>query len=283
MDDGFFIEQSIGIVGLGLMGGSLALALRGYCTRIIGVDSNSETLALARERKVVDFATDNLAQALAQIDLLILAAPVRANLALLEKIPQIHSGSLAILDLSSTKAEIVAAMNKLPKRFTALGGHPMCGKETAGLAHADGKLFWDTTFALTETARTTPALRAVAKKVLAIISAQPLWIDAEKHDRWAAATSHLPYLLSAALVISTPLEAAPLIGPGFQSVSRLAASDTTMMQDILITNQAQVLAALYRYRAALDEIENALQNQPGNLPDLLESARQNKEKLQREA
>lgn len=283
MDDGFFIEQSIGIVGLGLMGGSLALALRGYCTRIIGVDSNSETLALARERKVVDFATDNLAQALAQIDLLILAAPVRANLALLEKIPQIHSGSLAILDLSSTKAEIVAAMNKLPKRFTALGGHPMCGKETAGLAHADGKLFWDTTFALTETARTTPALRAVAKKVLAIISAQPLWIDAEKHDRWAAATSHLPYLLSAALVISTPLEAAPLIGPGFQSASRLAASDTTMMQDILITNQAQVLAALYRYRAALDEIENALQNQPGNLPDLLESARQNKEKLQREA
>ena len=283
MDDGFFIEQSIGIVGLGLMGGSLALALRGYCTRIIGVDPNPETLALARERKVVDFATDNLAKALAQIDLLILAAPVRANLALLEKIPQIHSGSLAILDLSSTKAEIVAAMNKLPKRFTALGGHPMCGKETAGLAHADGKLFWDTTFALTETARTTPALRAVAKKVLAIISAQPLWIDAEKHDRWAAATSHLPYLLSAALVISTPLEAAPLIGPGFQSVSRLAASDTTMMQDILITNQAQVLAALYRYRAALDEIENALQNQPGNLPDLLESARQNKEKLQREA
>ena len=114
MDDGFFIEQSIGIVGLGLMGGSLALALRGYCTRIIGVDSNSETLALARERKVVDFATDNLAKALAQIDLLILAAPVRANLALLEKIPQIHSGSLAILDLSSTKAEIVAAMDRLP-------------------------------------------------------------------------------------------------------------------------------------------------------------------------
>jgi prephenate dehydrogenase len=74
-----------------------------------------------------------------------------------------------------------------------------------------------------------------------------------------------------------------LIGPGFQSASRLAASDTTMMQDILITNQAQVLAALYRYRAALDEIENALQNQPGNLPDLLECARQNKEKLQREA
>jgi len=283
MDDGFFIDQSIGIVGLGLMGGSLALALRGYCTRIIGIDSNEETLALARERKVVDFATDNLAQVLAQIDLLILAAPVRANLALLEKIPRIHSGSIAILDLSSTKAEIVAAMNKLPERFAALGGHPMCGKETAGLAHADGKLFWDTTFALAKTVRTTPALRTVAEKILAIISAQPLWIDADTHDRWAAATSHLPYLLSAALVISTPQEVAPLIGPGFQSASRLAASDTTMMQDILITNQAQVLAALCRYRAALDQIEDALQNQPGNLPDLLESARQNKEKLQREA
>ena len=87
-DDGFFIEQSICIVGLGLMVGSLALALRGYCNRIIGVDPDFGTLALACEKNVVDFATDHLAEALPQADLVILAAPVRTNLDLLEKIPQ---------------------------------------------------------------------------------------------------------------------------------------------------------------------------------------------------
>jgi prephenate dehydrogenase len=278
-EDGFFIEQSICIVGLGLMGGSLALALRGYCSRIIGVDPNPETLARARTKNVVDFATDDLSEALAQSDLVILAAPVRTNLALLEEIPHIHPEPLSILDLSSTKTAIVRAMNRLPAGFAALGGHPMCGKEMAGLAHADGKLFWDTVFALTSTKRTTPALRQLAENIITIISAQPLWIDAETHDSWAAATSHLPYLVSAALAISTPQEAAPLIGPGFKSTSRLAASDLTMMLDILTTNQEQVLKALSQYRDALDEIEMALKNTPENLPSLLKEARQGRENL----
>ena len=279
--DGFFIRERLCIIGLGLMGGSLALALRGSCARILGVDRNPETLALARAKKVTDFVTDDLAAALAESDLVILAAPVRANLALLAAIPQLHPGPLAILDLSSTKAEIVAAMNQLPAVFAALGGHPMCGKETAGLAHADGKLFWDAPFALTATDSTTPELRTLAEKIIHIISAQPLWIDAETHDRWTAATSHLPYLLSAALATSTPAEVAPLIGPGFQSASRLAASDVTMMMDILATNRQQVLEALARYHAALAKIEAALRDTPETLPELLQQARRQKEKLTR--
>ena len=278
-EDGFFIEQNICIIGLGLMGGSLALALRGYCIQIIGVDPDPGTRALAREKNVVDLVTDDLAKALALSDLVILAAPVRTNLALLEKIPQIHPDPLSIIDLSSTKTAIVAAMDRLPDGFAALGGHPMCGKEKAGLIHADGKLFWDSTFALTETARTTPALRALAQNIITIISAKELWIEASTHDRWAAATSHLPYLVSSALAVSTPLEAAVLIGPGFQSTSRLAASDITMMMDILTTNRTQVLAALHRYREALGDIETALNTAPGELPALLAAARQHKENL----
>jgi prephenate dehydrogenase len=261
------------------MGGSLALALRGYCNYIIGVDPDDATLELACEKNVVDFATDRLSEALLQADLVILAAPVRTNLALLEKIPQIHPDPLAILDLSSTKSAIVAAMNQLPEGFAALGGHPMCGKEKAGLEHADAKLFWDSTFALTETERTTPALCELADKMIAIISAQALWIDAATHDRWTAATSHLPYLISATLAASTPQEVAPLVGPGFQSTSRLAASDITMMLDILTTNQEQVLAALSRYRADLDEIVEVLQGNPEDLRPQLEFARQNRESI----
>jgi prephenate dehydrogenase len=276
-EDGFFIEQRICIVGLGLMGGSLALALRGYCSRTIGVDTDVATLALACENNVVDFATDQLAEALSQADLVVLAAPVRTNLALLETIPQLHPDPLSILDLSSTKSAIVTAMNRLPERFAALGGHPMCGKEQAGLAHADAKLFWDSNFALTETECTTPALRELADKMIAIIGAQALWIDAATHDRWTAATSHLPYLVSAALAASTSPEVAPLVGPGFQSTSRLAASDIRMMLDILTTNQGQVLAALARYKDVLDEIERVLRENPENLRPQLEHARQNRE------
>jgi len=278
-EDGFFIEQSICIVGLGLMGGSLALALRGYCNHIIGIDPDPSTLALACEKDVVDFATDILAEALSQADLVILAAPVRTNIALLEKIPQIHPDPLAIMDLSSTKSEIVTAMNQLPDGFAALGGHPMCGKEKAGLAHADAKLFWDSTFTLTETERTTPDLRKMADKIIAIIGAQALWIDAETHDHWTAATSHMPYLLSAALATSTPSEVAPLIGPGFHSVSRLAGSEITMMMDILSTNRAPVLDALMRYRIALDDIEMALQTSSESLRLQLENARDNRENI----
>ncbi|MFC1996882.1 prephenate dehydrogenase [Chloroflexota bacterium] len=278
-EDGFFIEQCICIVGLGLMGGSLALALRGYCSCIIGVDTDPATLTLAREKKVVDLASDDLATALSQADLMILAAPVRTNLAMLREIPKIHPGPLSIIDLSSTKTAIVAAMDQLPERFAALGGHPMCGKENAGLEYADGKLFWDSTFALTETIRTTPALRTLADKIITIISAQPLWIDAQTHDRWAAATSHLPYILSSALAVSTPTEVAPLIGPGFQSTSRLAASDIIMMMDILTTNREQVLAALSRYKDTLDEIETALKNSDDDVPAWFEKARQSRDKL----
>ena len=115
-EDGFFVEESICIVGLGLMGGSLALALRGYCSRIIGVDNDPSTLALARERNVVDLASDDLENALNQADLVILAAPVRTNLGLLEVIPTIHPGPLSIIDLSSTKSAIVDAMNDLIRK-----------------------------------------------------------------------------------------------------------------------------------------------------------------------
>jgi prephenate dehydrogenase len=243
------------------------------------MDPDPGTLALAKERHVVDEVTNDLAEALAPCDLAILAAPVQANLTLLDVIPKIHPKPLSILDLSSTKTAIVAAMERLPAGFAALGGHPMCGKEQAGLAHADGKLFWDSIFALTETTHTTPELRTLVDKIISIISAQALWIDAPTHDRWAAATSHLPYLVSSALATSTPLEAASLVGPGFQSTSRLAASDIIMMMDILTTNQEQVLEAFSRYRSALDEIEKALRQGGEGLPELLEQAQQHRQLL----
>ncbi|MDT8306901.1 MAG: prephenate dehydrogenase/arogenate dehydrogenase family protein, partial [Anaerolineae bacterium] len=137
--------KTVAIVGLGLMGGSLALALRPHGVRLVAVEPDEATRRLALEQAVVDRATDVLADGLAGADLVVLAAPVRAILNLLAALPGACPAGCTVLDLGSTKSAVVAAMDRLPPSFAAVGGHPMCGKETAGFAAADQNLYHDQT------------------------------------------------------------------------------------------------------------------------------------------
>src|SRR5512142_1255821 len=135
MEDGFkrsLEECHVGLIGLGLMGGSLAMALREaqVCASISGYDVDPGTLDEALRRGIIDRPIDLRGD---HVDVLILAAPVSAILAWLIKIPCVFSGNLRVLDLGSTKGAITAAMQSLPDRISPLGGHPMCGKETSGL------------------------------------------------------------------------------------------------------------------------------------------------------
>jgi prephenate dehydrogenase len=172
-----------------------------------------------------------------------------------------------VLDLGSTKVEILRAMGALPDRFDPLGGHPMCGKERSSLKAADAQLFRGQPFAFTPLARTSAKARRLAGQLAAAVGARPIWIDAGAHDRWVAATSHLPYLLASALSASTPPECAPLVGPGFRSTSRLASTSPEVMLDILITNRSNLLEALSRFQARLDGLERWLES--GDWPELL--------------
>lgn len=251
----FLTPARVAILGLGLMGGSLALALRGHCAAVWGVDPDPLARQLASERQAVDRVSADPAEALPQADLVVLAAPVGAILALLRDLPGLHPGSPVVLDLGSTKAEVVRAMAGLPERFDPLGGHPMCGKEKASLEYADPALFRDAPFAFTPLPRTRPRARLLADQLARFLGARPLWLDAETHDRWTAATSHAPYLLASALSAATPGESAPLVGPGFRSTARLAAASPGMMLDILVTNRQQVLEAVGRFRRSLDALE----------------------------
>ncbi len=280
---GFFATARVAIVGLGLMGGSLALALRGRCAALLGVDPDPRVTALALEQGMVDQAAQDPQALLPQADLVILAAPVRAILDLLAQLPLLHPGAPVVLDVGSTKRQVVAAMQALPERFDPLGGHPMCGKEHASIRYAEAGLYHQAPFALVRLERTTPHACALAEHLVAAVGARSLWLDAETHDRWVAATSHLPYLVANALAAATPLEARPLAGPGLRSTTRLAGSSLSMMGDILSTNQDQVLAALGCFRQALDEIEQALnssaqaQHDPTS-PVLAETLRRGQEK-----
>jgi prephenate dehydrogenase len=220
---------------------------------------------MARARGVVDFATPDLASGLRRCNLLVLATPVRSILKLLSELPTISNPQslISILDLGSTKSEVVAAMEALPEEFDPIGGHPMCGREVSGLEHADGTLFHDQTFVLVPLRRTTPQALALARQVVSAVGARALELTPEQHDALTAVSSHLPYAAATAL-----MRAALSLGDeqvwrvaasGFRDTSRLAASDLTMMVDILITNRQALLQALGRYRAELDTLASLIE------------------------
>ncbi len=263
------LASRVAILGLGLMGGSLALALRGRCTGLIGVDPDPAAVEMARQHWVVDEAYEQPGPALSQADAVILAAPVGAILQLLRQLPDLHPGSPIVLDLGSTKTLINQVMAALPERFEAVGGHPMCGKESSSLANADPLLYQGAPFAFTPNGRTTGRARAFAVQLAQAVGAFPLWLEPEVHDRWVAATSHLPYLVSNALATVTPAEAAPLVGPGYRSATRLSVTPAGIMLDILASNQANVLEALGRLREQLASIEAQLAQ--GDFESLRES------------
>jgi prephenate dehydrogenase len=274
-------DSRVVIWGLGLMGGSLAMALAGKCAERIGIDADPAVVALALERGVVErgfLSPDTAPAALVGADLLVLAVPVRAILTLLDELPVVCESSLMVMDLGSTKAQIVAAMEHLPTRFDPLGGHPMCGKEKASLQHAEANLYQQAPFALVALERTSPPARRLGEELAKAIGSCPLWIEATQHDRWVAATSHAPFLLASALAQSTPLEAAPLIGPGFRSTARLAANPAEMMLDILATNSENVRSVLRLFRDRLEIYEALLTG--GALDGLAEQLAEASSRLQ---
>ncbi len=245
------------------MGGSLALALRGKVGRLTAVDSHAATRQQALQQNLVEGITADFITAARAADLLIFATPVRTILHLLKQLPAIRPDGCLVLDVGSTKAGISAAMSDLPESFAAIGGHPMCGKETAGLTAAVPDLYEGQTFILCKNGRTTPQIEGLAKEIVAAVGAQPLWLLPEEHDRLVAAVSHLPYLVAATLMQTAVAlhdeRAWPVSASGFRDTSRLAGSDPYMMRDILLTNKTAVLEQLARYQAHLQEVTDLLQ------------------------
>jgi len=251
-------STTVAILGLGLMGGSLALALRGHCRHMIAIDPDSSTVSKARELNIVHQVFEEPGEQLSKADVLILAAPVRAIISLIHELPRLHSGSPVVMDLGSTKTQIMEAMKTLPKRFDPIGGHPMCGKEKSSLQYAQRELYMGAPFVLTPLGRTSIRARGIAAQIVKTVGGVPLWTDHKTHDRWTAATSHLSYIIANSLACMTQNEAAALIGPGFRSTSRLAGSSTQMMMDILVTNRSNIINNLQNFGNHLDLIQKCL-------------------------
>ena len=260
-----FRARHLSVVGLGLMGGSLALAMREHADHITGIDPSADARNFALERGFVDCATDDLFRGVNPADVVILATPVRVIVEMLQmRIGSYLRSNTLLLDLGSTKQDIVDAMASLPIGVNAMGGHPMTGKENGGIAESDRALYHSRPFVLCPSRRTTPAARLRAIAFVETLGAMPIEMDAERHDQIVAGISHLPYLLSATLVATIANQAETdgayweLAAGGFRDTSRLAGSDVTMMGDILSTNTTAVATLLAQFRMQLAMLETML-------------------------
>ena len=277
-------DSRITIIGLGLMGGSLALDLFEQGMQVSGVDSDPHTASLATEAGIT---TVEISTALTNSDVIVLATPVRETLRLLEALRSDPPELKLVIDLGSTKRQIVEAMNALPESLAAIGGHPLCGKELSGFQQAQVGLFQGSRFVLTPSSHTTEAALAIAEQLIDSIGATPLHMDASRHDQLLGTASHLPYLLAMALTgaaESLGKEDAAIwdvVSSGFMSGSRLAASDLTMMIDILTTNRDIVLAALKGAQAELEQLSGLLSTGEGEaLRSHLQPLQQRRSSLQ---
>jgi prephenate dehydrogenase len=256
------VFDKIGIVGLGLIGGSIALASRQIwpSSLVIGVD-NKDVLETAMRLHAIDVAADDPI-VLAEADLVILAAPVRQNIALLGELDDNVRQAAVVTDTGSTKRAVVQAARQLPPRFTFIGGHPLGGAARGGLEHARPDLFQGRPWLLTpEDDAPADGLEKLSAFVRAL-GAEPRQLRVEAHDALLAFLSHLPQLTASALmkVVGNAVgeDGLALAGRGLADTTRLASSPPEIWRDIVATNADEIGPALDALIAVLQELRRDL-------------------------
>ncbi|HVC20855.1 MAG TPA: prephenate dehydrogenase/arogenate dehydrogenase family protein [Vicinamibacterales bacterium] len=271
----------IAITGLGLIGGSIAYAIRRRWpgTRLIGVDRPDVLQdALARGAVTEAAGLDGLRHA----DLVILATPISEILRVLARLPDLMPGSAVVTDTGSTKQAIMAAAAGLPERLAFVGGHPVAGDSRGGLGAARADLFDGRPWVLVPGSARASAVERVAT-FIARLGARPARLEAADHDRLFAAVSHLPQLVASVLMATAGLRAGAeglrLAGGGLRDTTRLAASPPGIWTDILATNADEVTAAIddliARLRAAREDLRA-----PAALARLFDEARRWRDALE---
>jgi prephenate dehydrogenase len=246
------------------MGGSLALALKQHVAELHAVDSNLETIRLAEKMGLTDRGTTDLARGVSSADLIILGTPVNSILEIIRKLPTYRPDGCIVLDLGSTKRQICQEMSRLPVNFTAMGGHPMCGREKSGLLAASAHLYQGQTFLLCRTDRTTRTAESLILELVQAIGAEPLFLTPERHDSLVSTTSHLPYILSSLLMdqVGHQAEVDPLAwrvsATGLKDATRLAGSNPEMMLDILLSNHDEVIHQIDGFQHELQALKDKL-------------------------
>jgi len=257
--------ERLTVAGVGLVGGSLALAAReaGLAGEVVGFGRGEANLRVARERGVVDRATRDPAAAVAGADAIVLAAPVGACAALAESFrPHARAGAI-LTDVGSVKGELVAALEaRWAGAGPVVGAHPIAGSEASGAGAARADLFRGRRCILTPTAATDPGALARVRALWEGVGARVEEMPPAAHDQLLARVSHLPHLVAYALTGAVGAatvggrRALDYAGTGFRDTTRIAGSPAELWRDIALANRPALGAALAEFRAALDALED---------------------------
>ena len=261
--------EQLGLIGCGLMGGSFALALKkaGLVKRVVGYSKSPTTTERARQLGVIDVEAPSALLAVAGADIVLLAVPVSATEAALKSIKHLVTPQMLIMDVGSTKADVVlAARRALRDQIGSfVPAHPITGREVSGVEHSDAELYSGRQVILTPTERTLTAHLRRAEELWTALGCRVSSMSPESHDAAFAAVSHLPHLLSFALMHSIIHQEQAdqflsLAGPGFRDFTRIAASDPKMWRDVLRANRDEIMAQSRQFQQALHALEKAMKD-----------------------
>lgn len=251
----------LGVVGVGLIGGSIALAARERLGAVVcGYDASAPALREALRRGVLDQAGGDVGEAVADAEAVFVAVPVGELGAAVGAVLERTGPRCVVSDVGSTKRAVVAAHDD--PRF--VGGHPLAGAETSGVEHARADLFEGATWYLTPTRRTSGVLYERLHRLLVSLGARPAAIDPETHDRVLATVSHLPHVLANVLVSQAAQALAegdvrlPATGPSFRDATRVAGASSAIWRDIYLSNREALAAEIDKTIAALGDVRDAL-------------------------
>ncbi len=253
--------DTVAIVGVGLIGGSIGLDLLAQksARRVIGIGRRAESLAAAKRVGAVTETTLDLAQGAAEAELVIVCTPVGRIVEDVLAVAKAAKPGTIITDVGSTKRSIVRGLEgKLPAGVMFVGSHPIAGSEKSGPEAAMRSLFQDRVTVVTPAAEVTAEVETVTA-FWKSLGSRVVEMSPEAHDQALAATSHVPHVVASALASVTPVEYLELSAGGWRDTTRIAASDGSLWQQILDDNRTEVLAALDRLRGRLDEFRQAIE------------------------
>ncbi len=256
--------EQLGLIGCGLMGGSFALALKraGLVKRIVGYSKSPSTTERARQMGVIDVEAPSALLAVSGADIVLIAVPVAATEATFKAIKHLVTPQMLIMDVGSTKRDVIDAGRRALREQIGsfVPAHPITGKEVSGVEHSDVDLYVGKQVILTPIERTLTTQLQKAVDVWTGLGCRVLKMSPEAHDAAFAAVSHLPHLISFALmnaIAGQPQgkDFLSLAGPGFRDFSRIAASDPKMWRDIMISNREELLAQSKIFQRNLQALE----------------------------
>ena len=276
--------EKISIIGLGLIGGSIAKAIRSRNQNLVlSAYDKENVLSVAEAEKVIDIKLDKIEDAL-EADLIFLCLPLELNLQVFQKLlPKLRPGTI-ITDVSGIKMPFQKKWEEIQSKGIYIGGHPMAGKENSGFEHSDQLLFENSVYIVTENLAENSAYSEF-RKIIDYLGANILYIPAKQHDVIAASVSHLPQLIAITLVNTAALKTdeynfLDLAAGGFRDLTRIASSDFQIWENIINRNKTQIITAMEEFSYELDLLKKWIKNDKvTDISDYFEKARKSRDEI----